>query len=87
MLVDLGGQQQMRVTFKDYAFFVPKDLNGERVLIEGALKRDITTVDEQRHYAEDAGKSKQEIQAIQQADTVYTFEAVGVQIWPLQKEG
>lgn len=84
MLVDLGKNQNMRVTFKDYGFFVPKDLNGEAVVMEGTLRRELSSVDEQRHYAEDAGKSQQEIAAIQQPDTAYTFEAVGVKIWPLQ---
>jgi hypothetical protein len=82
MTVDLGTGESMRVTFKDYAFFVPKDLSGEQVVMEGVLKREVSSVEEQRHYAEDAGKSAAEIAAIQQADTAYTFEAVGVQIWP-----
>ena len=82
MMVDLGGGEDMRVTFKDYGFFVPKDLQGERVVMEGVLKRAITSVEELRHYAEDAGKSNEEIQAIQQSDTTYAFEAVGVLIYP-----
>lgn len=81
-MVDLGGGEDMRVTFKDYGFFVPKDLQGERVVMEGVLKRAITSVEELRHYAEDAGKSNEEIQAIQQSDTTYAFEAVGVLIYP-----
>lgn len=75
----------MRVTFKDYGFFVPKDLEGEQVVMEGVLKRSVSSVDEQRHYAEDAGKSAAEIAAIQQPDTAYTFEAVGVLIQPVQE--
>lgn len=82
MTVDLGRQQSMRVTFKDYGFFVPKDLNGERVVVEGVLSRKISSPDEQRHYAEDAGESKEAIAAIQAADTVYAFEAVGVLVYP-----
>ena len=85
MTVDLGEGESMRVTFKDYAFFVPKDLSGERVLMQGVLKQKISSVDDQRHYAEDAGKSAAEIAAIQQPDTAYTFEAAGVLIWPKQQ--
>ncbi|WP_224998432.1 DUF4920 domain-containing protein [Cesiribacter sp. SM1] len=84
MTVDLETGESMRVTFKDYGFFVPKDLKGEQVVMEGVLKREVSSVEEQRHYAEDAGKSAAEIAAIQQPDTAYTFEAVGVRIWPLR---
>ena len=81
MTVDIGKGDQMRVTFKDYGFFVPKDLNGEQVVLEGSLQRKVSSVEEQRHYAEDAGKSAREVEAIQQADTTYAFEAVGVLIY------
>ncbi|AHM63069.1 hypothetical protein D770_24120 [Flammeovirgaceae bacterium 311] len=86
MTVDLGTGESMRVTFKDYGFFVPKDLKGEQVVMEGVLKRSVSSVDEQRHYAEDAGKTAAEIAAIQQPDTAYTFEAVGVLIRPEQQK-
>lgn len=81
MTVDIGEGAQMRVTFKDYGFFVPKDLNGEQVVLEGSLQKKVSSVEEQRHYAEDAGKSAREVEAIQQADTSYAFEAVGVLIY------
>lgn len=85
MLVDLGSRESMRVTFKDYSFFVPKGLNGERIVMEGVLSRKISSPDELRHYAEDAGHSKKAIAAIQAADTVYAFEAVGVLVYPASK--
>lgn len=85
MTVALGNGESMRVTFKDYGFFVPKNLKGEQVVMQGVLKRKLSTVEELRHYAEDAGKSAAEVAAIQQADTAYSFEAAGVLIWPLQK--
>lgn len=86
MLLDLGQGESMRVTFKEYAFFVPKDLQGERVVVEGMLSRKISTADEQRHYAEDAGKPLEVINAIQQADTAYAFEAVGVLVYPADQK-
>ncbi len=82
MTVALSNGEDMRVTFKDYGFFVPKDLNGEAVVMEGMLKKEVSSVEEQRHYAEDAGKTAAEVAAIQQPDTLYTFEAVGVLIYP-----
>lgn len=83
MTVALAEGEDMRVTFKDYGFFVPQDLKGEQVVMEGILKRKLSSVEELRHYAEDAGKSAAEIQAIQQPDTAYAFEAVGVLVYPL----
>lgn len=84
MMLDLAEGDDMRVSFKEYAFFVPKDLNGQEVVVEGMLRRAISSVEEQRHFAEDAGKSAAEVAAIQQPDTVYSFEAVGVLIYPKQ---
>ena len=61
---DDPAKPEMRVTFKDYAFFMPKDLSGQSVVIDGYAFVDVTPVDVLRHYAEDAGKSKAEIEAI-----------------------
>jgi hypothetical protein len=70
----------MRVTFKDYAFFMPKDLSGKRVIVDGYAYVETTSVDVLRHYAEDAGKSKEEIAAITQPKREVSYEAVGVLI-------
>lgn len=78
MTVELPDGQLMRVTFKDYGFFVPKNSMGYPVIMEGIAKRSITDVASQKHYAEDAGKSKEEIDAITSDKEEYTFEAAGV---------
>ena len=52
------------VKFKDYAFFLPRDIAGKEVILHGVAFYETTTVDELRHYAEDAGKSEEEISAI-----------------------
>lgn len=75
-----SGLPDMRVRFKDYAFFMPKDLSGKRVVIDGFAYVDVTPVEELRHYAEDAGKSKAEIEAINQPKREVAFEASGVLI-------
>ena len=81
MLVsDQPGQPEMRVTFKDYAFFMPKDLTGKRVVLEGYAYVDETPVDLLRHYAEDAGKSKEEIEKITEPKREVAYEASGVVI-------
>ncbi len=70
----------MKVRFKDYAFFVPKDSKGKTTVVEGWAYRYTVPVDELRHYAEDAGKTKAEIAAITKAEDAVAFEADGVLI-------
>lgn len=78
MDLDLENGQTMKVRFKDYEFFVPKDAAGKTAIIEGRAKREVTDVKTLRHYAEDAGKSEADVAAITEPETSYTFEAVGV---------
>ena len=81
MNVDLGNNKTMRVSFKDYAFFVPKDAGGKSVVIDGRAYNSTTSVEELRHYAEDAGKSDEEISKITKPGSEITFEAKGVIIY------
>ena len=46
--------------------------------MEGWAFREVTSVDELRHYAEDAGKSQEEIEAIQEPKDELKFLASGV---------
>lgn len=78
MEVELGNSETMRVTFKDYGFFVPKDAAGKTVIMDGYAYSDTTTVAELRHYAEDGGKSKEEIAKITEPEVAVSFEARGV---------
>ena len=71
-------QVPMMVRFKDYGFFVPKDISGQEVIIDGYAFKETTSVDELRHYAEDAGKSKEEIEAIDTPKEELKFLASGV---------
>ena len=68
----------MRVRFKEYAFFVPKDAAGKTTVVEGWAKKYTTSVEELRHYAEDANKTKEEIAAITKPQVGIAFEANGV---------
>ena len=53
------------VKFKDYEFFVPKTgVEGKQILMSGKIFRDTISVERLRHYAEDAKKSKEEIELI-----------------------
>lgn len=68
----------MMVKFKDYGFFVPKDISGQKVIMKGYAYKEVTPVDELRHYAEDAGKSKEEIAGITEPKEEFKFMASGV---------
>lgn len=76
--IDIGEGKTMRVKFKDYAFFVPKDLSGKKVVLDGYAYSTTTSVDELRHYAQDAGKSKAEIEKITEPDVSVIYEARSV---------
>jgi hypothetical protein len=68
------------VQFEDYGFFMPFDLAGSEVVMAGEASWDTTSVDELRHYAEDAGKSPEEIAAITEPEHELKFMATGVLI-------
>jgi len=78
MTLDLGDDELLRVKFKDYGFFVPKDAAGKTATIQGVAKKEIVGVDELKHLAEDAGKSEKEIDAITKPVEELTFIAEGV---------
>ncbi len=72
--------ETMRVTFKDYGFFVPKDLSGNSVAMKGRLYQDTVSAKVRRHYARDEGKSKEEVEEITEPATRLAFKAYGVKI-------
>ena len=78
MDLDLGNGTTMKVRFKDYEFFVPKDADGKMAIVDGFAKFEEKDVETLRHYALDAGKSEDEIAAITQPEESYSFEASGV---------
>lgn len=78
MRVDLGNDQEMRVSFKDYGFFVPLDSKGSQVIMQGKAYTDTVSVEMLKHLAEDAGKSQEEIDQITEPEVAMAFEASGV---------
>ena len=80
MDVKLTDNSVMKVKFKDYGFFVPKDIKGKTVVIKGMAYKEEISVADQRHYAQDAGKSAAEIKSINQPKQSITFKADGVLI-------
>ncbi len=72
-------QDTILVRFKDYGFFVPKyGVEGKSAIINGKLSIDTLSVAQLRHYAEDAGKSKNEVSKIIKPEITISFLAKGV---------
>lgn len=78
MNIAIGNGKNMRVKFKDYAFFMPKDAAGKTVYIDGYAYNDTIPVEQLKHYAEDAKKSKEEIAKITEPEVSISYEANGV---------
>lgn len=80
MKLNMQNGEQVMVKFKDYGFFVPKDIQGKEVVVNGVAFVNEMSVDEQQHYAEDEGASAEEIAAITEPKKTWSFEADGVLI-------
>lgn len=50
-------KQQVRITSKDYKFFVPRDAVGKKAVVEGVLTLKEMSVAEAQHMADDAAES------------------------------
>jgi len=70
--------ESVMVRFTDYAYFVPQDLVGKQVVVEGRAKIKETSVDWLKHYAEDKGASKEEVAKITKPRTDISIVADGV---------
>jgi hypothetical protein len=72
-------EKDVFVKFKDYGFFVPKSgMKGKKAIIQGLVSIDTVSVKDLKHYAEDAGKSKSEIEKITSPEIKISFLAEGV---------
>ncbi|PKV75771.1 DUF4920 domain-containing protein [Pontibacter ramchanderi] len=81
MDVKLEDGSTMKVTFRDYGFFLPvEDLSGKTAVFTGIARHEVISVDDQRHFAEDAGKSAEEIAAITEPKEELRFVADGVKL-------
>jgi hypothetical protein len=68
------------VKTKDHSFFMPKNIVGKTVVVEGTASVKEETEAKQKHYAEDAGKTKDEIAKIKGAKKEVQFTASGVKV-------
>jgi hypothetical protein len=78
-LVVTDGDREMRVTFKDYGFFVPKDSRDRKVVMEGTVARKILSEGAAKHYAEESGSGAGPA-SISGPQEVVTMIASGVEL-------
>jgi hypothetical protein len=78
MSLEMPDKTTVFVKMKDYGFFVPLEMIGKTVVIDGEAKKITTSVDELKHYAEDAKKSKEEIAAITEPKEEIRLTASGI---------
>lgn len=78
MKLELEDGQETMVRFKNYGFFMPKDITGKEVVVNGLAFVEEMSVEDQKHYAKDGGQSEAEIAKITAVKKSYGFEADGV---------
>lgn len=78
MKIEKANGEKVMVRFKDYGFFMPKNIVGKEVVLEGETVEKEVSVKQQQHYAKDAGKSEDEIKKITKPKKELQFVAKGV---------
>ena len=70
----------MMVKMKDHAFLVPVALEGKTIVADGIATFKETSVEQLRHFAEDAGKTKNELLEITEPKKEIVFQAIGIKV-------
>ncbi|MEQ8239950.1 MAG: DUF4920 domain-containing protein [Cyclobacteriaceae bacterium] len=65
MMLKTEDDTKVRVTFKDYAFFVPKDAKGKKIYLTGEASINELDSATLKHYADDAGKPVADMSAVE----------------------
>lgn len=78
--LEMPDKSTVFVKMKDYAFFVPTALKGKTVVMDAEAKIIKTSVEELKHYAEDAKKPQQEIDAIKAPKEEIRLTASGITV-------
>jgi hypothetical protein len=73
-----NGESNIMVRMKDHKWFVPTALNGKTIVLQGTAEVKETSVAQLKHYAEDANKSKAEIDAIKEPKKEVLINATGI---------
>jgi len=80
MKLEKANGEKLMVKFKDYSYFMPKNIVGKEVVLDGEARVNEISVKQLRHYASDAGKSKEEIEKIKEPRKELVFVARGVKV-------
>ena len=78
MKLELEDGKETMVRFKDYGFFMPMDIEGREVVVNGKAFVSEMSIEDQKHYAKDGGQTELEIAKFKEAKKTYGFEADGV---------
>ncbi len=70
----------LMVKAKDHGFYMPADIVGKMVVVEGSASVKEVSEKMRKHFAEDAGKSKEEIEKIKGTSKEVMFSATGVKV-------
>ena len=73
-MIATAGDKAMRISFRDYSFFVPTDTGGKTVTVTGTLVERVLSEKQAAHFREDAGSDTI------QAGKVYEIVADSVSI-------
>ena len=68
------------IKVKDHEFAMPLDLIGKVVVAEGSAEVKVTSVSLLKHYAEDGGKSKEEVDKIKEPKKEVLMTVKGVKV-------
>lgn len=77
-MVVAEGDKSLRITMKDYGFFVPKDCSGALADLEGTLVEKVTTPEEAAHLA--AESARPELAPKSGGEKSYEFVATAIRI-------
>ena len=80
MKLDIGNDKEVMVNFKDYGFFLPKDIVGKNVMVNGEAYKRTIPISELKHYAQERGDSKEVINSITKPEEIFSLTANGVEI-------
>ncbi|MCS6913056.1 MAG: DUF4920 domain-containing protein [Myxococcales bacterium] len=77
---DEPGGPKVRVTFKDYAFFVPKNSLGRTATVEGRFQVATLSQAEAQHYADDEAQAGAPRRVVQGPERTLSLVAAGVEL-------
>jgi len=78
MIVDGSPNGNVRVTFKDYGFFVPTNISGHRVIVEGVIDEANEGEESKHHYEKEEGMTAEQAEEVIEAGRNLAIVASGV---------